>query len=141
LLAAGGFVIAQTTPDEAARDTTTTTTTTTKTDHGTNMRLAAINTSNAAFHKLDTDDDGRISALEAAEDAKVATAFTMADKDKDGYLSKEEFQSINAARSQSADVDASSPSGDHVSDPSADQAATEPTDPGVAPASTTQPPK
>lgn len=103
---------------------------------GVRMHLAAINTSDAAFRKLDTDNDGRISALEAANNVNVATAFTMADKDRDGYLSREEFKSVNAASTQSSDVDVASPSGDtatepsgdHASDPSGDQPATPPSD-------------
>lgn len=107
-------------------------------DPGTKMRLAAMDTSAAAFRKLDRDNDGRISALEAADNPKVAAAFTLADKDKDGYLSKEEFEAMkpdspNAMR----EVDASSPSGDrataptgdHASDPSGDQPATGPNEP------------
>ena len=60
--------------------------TATQPDPGTKMRLAAMDTSADAFRKLDHDNDGRISALEAADNPKVAAAFTMADKDKDGYL-------------------------------------------------------
>ena len=59
------------------------------------LRLAAIDTSDEAFSKLDTDHDGRISALEANANPRVAALFPMADKDKDGYLSKEEFRAIN----------------------------------------------
>ena len=40
-------------------------------------------------------------------------------KDKDGYLSKEEFEALSSGAK--ADPDASSPSGDHVSAPSGDQ--------------------
>jgi hypothetical protein len=68
-------------------------------DPGTKLRLAAMDTSAAAFRKLDTDNDGRISALEAAENPRVAAAFTMADKDKDGYLSREEFEAMNPSAS------------------------------------------
>ena len=39
------------------------------------------------FTKLDADKDGRVSAIEAANDSKLAAAFTQADTDKDGYLS------------------------------------------------------
>lgn len=65
-------------------------------DRATKLRLAAIDTSVAAFRKLDEDNDGRISALEAAENPRIAAAFTMADKDKDGYLSREEFESMSS---------------------------------------------
>jgi hypothetical protein len=69
--------------------------TATQPDPGTKLRLAALDTSEAAFRKLDADNDGRISAIEAADNPRVAAAFTMADKNKDGYLSKEEFEAIN----------------------------------------------
>ena len=126
LISAGGFAGAQTTVE-----------TVTQPDPGTKMRLAAMDTSAAAFRKLDEDKDGRISALEAANNPRVAAAFTMADKDKDGYLSKEEFEAMNPASAASHEVDASSPSGDrvseptgdHASDPSGDQRATGPNEP------------
>src|SRR3569832_963680 len=82
---AGGIVAAQTTEVESAKQL----------DAGSKMRLAVMDTSVAAFRKLDRDNDGRISALEAADNPKVAAAVTMADKDKDGYLSKEEFEAMN----------------------------------------------
>ena len=128
LFAVAGLVGAQTSPVESA----------TQPDPGTKMRLAAMDTSAAAFRKLDRDNDGRISALEAADNPKVAAAFTMADKDKDGYLSKEEFEAMNPASPKAVrEVDASSPSGDratapsgdHASDPSGDQPATGPNEP------------
>jgi hypothetical protein len=100
--------------------------TATQPDPGTKLRLAAMDTSEAAFRKLDADHDGRISALEAADNPRVAAAFTMADKDKDGYLSKEEFEAINPSSNTKKHVDASSPSGDRVTDPSGDQPATGP---------------
>jgi len=49
----------------------------------------------ASFSKLDADGDGRVSAIEAANDTKIAAAFTDADTDKDGYLSQEEFSQIS----------------------------------------------
>ncbi len=60
-------------------------------------RLAAIDVSDAAFRKLDTDHDGRISALEANANPKVAARFLEADKNRDGYLSLEEFRSLGNA--------------------------------------------
>ena len=60
-------------------------------------RLAAIDVSDAAFKKLDTDHDGRISALEANANPKVAARFLEADKNHDGYLSPEEFRSLGNA--------------------------------------------
>src|SRR5438105_8723828 len=106
-------------------------------DPGTKLRLAVMDTSAAAFRKLDEDGDGRISALEAANNTRVAAAFTMADKDKDGYLSKEEFEALSSGAKP--DPDASSPSGDHVSAPSGDQTATGPNEP--ASTSTSPPPR
>jgi hypothetical protein len=57
-------------------------------------KVAAVDANAAAFAKLDADTDGRVSAIEAANDTKVAAAFTTADADKDGYLSKEEFSAV-----------------------------------------------
>jgi hypothetical protein len=57
-------------------------------------RLAVIDVSDAAFNKLDTDHDGRISALEANANPKVAARFLEADRDHDGFLSREEFRSL-----------------------------------------------
>ena len=56
----------------------------------------------ASFSKLDADADGRVSAIEAANDTKVAASFTAADADKDGYLSKEEYASAGKASSDSS---------------------------------------
>jgi hypothetical protein len=53
-----------------------------------------VDTSAAAFRRLDSDSDGRISAIEAADDPKVAALFTRADKDQDGYLSPDEFKEL-----------------------------------------------
>jgi hypothetical protein len=138
LICLAGFVATQ----AAAQDRTppvsdqtsaeTTATAASQPDQGTKLRLARMDTSVAAFRKLDADNDGRISALEAAENPRVAAAFTMADKDKDGYLSKEEFEAMGAGTSRtSSDVDASSPSGDRASEPSGDQPATAPTERGT----------
>ncbi|MBS0421495.1 MAG: hypothetical protein JSR66_27550 [Proteobacteria bacterium] len=107
--------------------------TATQPDPGTKMRLAAMDTSDAAFRKLDEDKDGRISPLEAANNPRVAAAFTMADKDKDGYLSKEEFEAMNPSSSSAhPEVDASKPAGDRVTAPSGDRAATSPNGDHVA---------
>jgi hypothetical protein len=64
-------------------------------------RMAAADT--AAFNKLDADGDGRVSAIEAANDSKVAAGFTQADVDKDGYLTKAEFANLGRARTPSSD--------------------------------------
>jgi hypothetical protein len=60
-------------------------------------KVAAVDVNAAAFAKLDADTDGRVSAIEAANDTKIAAAFTTADADKDGYLSKDEFASVGQA--------------------------------------------
>ena len=86
LIGIAGYVIAQTT-SEVDRDT--------------QLRLARMDTSPAAFRKLDQNNDGRISPLEAAENPKVAAAFTMADRNKDGYLSREEFEALGSSSSES----------------------------------------
>src|SRR5258707_999782 len=111
LISIAGFVAAQTaktTLDQTSVDNPAEAAT--QPDPGTKMRLAAMDTSAAAFRKLDADNDGRISAIEAADNPRVAAAFTMADKDKDGYLSKEEFESMSSSETNAKDVDASSPS-------------------------------
>jgi hypothetical protein len=97
------FVVAQTTQSPSSTDSTSTAKTpTTETEDGTKMRLAAMDTSPAAFRKLDKDHDGRISPLEAADNPRLAAAFTLADKDKDGYLSPEEFSAIGSTATSSS---------------------------------------
>ena len=66
-----------------------------------NTQLAVVDNSPAAFSKLDMDKDGRVSAIEAANDSGLAAAFTQADTDKDGYLSSTEFQSVKGGSSSS----------------------------------------
>lgn len=107
----------------------TTTTTTTQTDQ---TQVAAIDTSSGAWSKLDADHDGRVSAIEAANDTKLAAAFTQADTNKDGYLSPEEFKSLS---SSSMDKSATTPA------PQSDTT-TAPADSTTPPAdTTTQPPQ
>jgi hypothetical protein len=65
-----------------------------------NTQVAAAETP-AAFSQLDADKDGRLSAMEAANDSKLAAGFTQADTDKDGYLSSAEYQAM-ASGSQDA---------------------------------------
>lgn len=43
------------------------------------------------FTALDANHDGKISKAEAQKNAAVAQMFDQADKNKDGFLSKEEF--------------------------------------------------
>jgi EF hand domain-containing protein len=71
-------------------------------------RLAAADKS-ATFTKLDTDADGRVSAIEAAGDSKVAQGFTAADADKDGYLSKAEFAQLGRSMDRAAPDDRTAP--------------------------------
>jgi hypothetical protein len=73
-------------------------------DQSEDARVAAADPSVAAFKKLDADADKRLSAIEAANDTNVAASFTRADVDKDGYLTIEEFETI-----QSSDNSASAP--------------------------------
>jgi cell division protein FtsN len=129
LISIAGFVVAQTTAKPVQTPVDNPAETATQPDPGTKLRLAAMDTSPAAFRKLDADNDGRISAIEAADNPRVAAAFTMADKDKDGYLSKEEFEALNPTATTKRDVDASTPSGDRVTDPIGDQPATGPNEP------------
>ena len=52
-------------------------------------RAAAPNAAESmtpSFTKLDADADGRVSAIEAANNSRVAAGFTSADANKDGYL-------------------------------------------------------
>jgi hypothetical protein len=70
-------------------------------------KMAAADTS-AQFSKLDADADGRVSAIEAANDSKVAAAFTTADTDKDGYLSKAEFAKMSTGSSMESSSSSSS---------------------------------
>ena len=48
----------------------------------------------ASFEALDKDKDGLISVREAKADRQVASQFAPADKNQDGFLSREEFNSI-----------------------------------------------
>ena len=45
--------------------------------------------------KLDSDNDGRISIKEAAEDVSLAAMFSELDTNKDGYLSISELSNEN----------------------------------------------
>jgi hypothetical protein len=75
-----------------------------------NTRLAAADMSSATFKKLDADSDNRVSAIEAANDTRIAAGFTKADADKDGYLSKDEFKNIRDSDQSSASSESSSSS-------------------------------
>jgi hypothetical protein len=67
-----------------------------------NTQVAAVDAESTSFTQLDADTDGRISAIEASNDVRVASAFTTADEDKDGYLSQQEFRAVGDAQGQSA---------------------------------------
>lgn len=56
-----------------------------------------------SFTKLDADADGRISAIEAANNSRVAAGFTSADANKDGYLSKAEYAQLERSSSSSTE--------------------------------------
>lgn len=71
-------------------------------DETTNTQVAASDTTSAAFTKLDADNDGRVSAIEAANNSSLAASFTQADMDKDGYLSRDEFKSLSTSSDSSA---------------------------------------
>lgn len=49
----------------------------------------------AAFSKADTNHDGKLSKDEAAKVPAIAAKFDQLDKDKKGYLTPEEFSSAN----------------------------------------------
>jgi hypothetical protein len=132
LLAAASLANAQTTKDEPVTETDQTTTTTTTTE---NTRLAAIDTSAGAFRKLDADGDGRISAIEAANEPKVAAAFTQADKNKDGYLTPDEFKSLGRG---SADPDSGAMNPHQLGKTPRSNTLPHPDDPGTT---TSQPPR
>jgi hypothetical protein len=58
--------------------------------------------STPSFTKLDADADGRVSAIEAANNSRVAAGFTSADANKDGYLSKAEYAQLEKSSSSAA---------------------------------------
>jgi hypothetical protein len=87
-----------------------------------NTQVAAVDNSPAAFSKLDMDKDGRVSAIEAANDSGLAAAFTQADTDRDGYLSMAEFKGLNAGTSTMP----SEPDPDSSTTPPSDTAAPPP---------------
>ncbi|HEU4623641.1 MAG TPA: hypothetical protein VFS52_02695 [Steroidobacteraceae bacterium] len=88
-----------------------------------NTRMAAADT--AAFNKLDADGDGRVSAIEAANDSKVAAGFTQADADKDGYLTKAEFANLGLGQTPSDESSSPSPQSESTT-PDEDSSSTVP---------------
>lgn len=85
-----------------------------------NTRVAAAEAATPSFITLDADADGRVSAIEAANNSRVAAGFTAADANRDGYLSKAEYAQLEKSSSSTASP-RSSPT-------------TPPADPGTVPA-------
>ena len=54
----------------------------------------AADAKDATFDSLDKDRDGVITASEARANPAVAARFAAADKNQDGYLSREEFAQL-----------------------------------------------
>src|SRR3954471_12241409 len=71
-------------------------------------RVATAESMKPSFTQLDADADGRISAIEAANNSRVAAGFTSADANKDGYLSKNEYLQLAQAASNGASPRSSS---------------------------------
>ncbi len=72
-------------------------------------RVATAQSMTPSFTQLDADADGRISAIEAASNSRVAAGFTSADANRDGYLSKAEYaQLMNAANNNASPSSSSS---------------------------------
>jgi hypothetical protein len=67
-----------------------------------NARVATAESMTPSFTKLDADADGRVSAIEAANNSRVAAGFTSADANKDGYLSAAEYAQLARASSNSS---------------------------------------
>ena len=75
-----------------------------------NARVATAESMTPTFTKLDADADGRISAIEAAGNSRVAAGFTSADANKDGYLSPAEYAQLAKSASTGASPRSSSSS-------------------------------
>jgi EF hand domain-containing protein len=80
-----------------------------------NARVATAESMTPSFTKLDADADGRVSAIEAANNSRVAAGFTAADANKDGYLSKTEYAQLAARSSNNSSASPSSRSADEPS--------------------------
>jgi hypothetical protein len=65
-------------------------------------RVGAAEAAIPSFTKLDADADGRISAIEAANNSRVAAGFTAADANQDGYLSRAEYAQLEKSSSNTA---------------------------------------
>jgi EF hand domain-containing protein len=73
-----------------------------------NARVATAESMTPSFTKLDADADGRISAIEAANNSRVAAGFTSADANRDGYLSPSEYAQLAKSASTRASPRSSS---------------------------------
>jgi len=71
-------------------------------------RVATAESMTPSFAKLDADGDGRVSAIEAANNSRVAAGFTAADTNKDGYLSPSEYAQLAKSASTGASPRSSS---------------------------------
>jgi Ca2+-binding EF-hand superfamily protein len=91
-------------------------------DEDTNARVATAESTTPSFTKLDADADGRISAIEAANNSRVAAGFTAADANKDGYLTKAEYSQLARAANNSS----ASPSSKSSDPASSDQSESAP---------------
>ena len=80
-------------------------------------RVAAAEAQTPSFTKLDADADGRVSAIEAANNSRVAAGFTSADSNRDGYLSKSEYAQIEKSASSAAPRPSSPPAEDSQTTP------------------------
>src|SRR4051812_43403502 len=67
---------------------------------------AATGERDKAFKALDLDGDGAISKAEAAGNAEIVTRFDRADKNRDGKLSRAEFDSLEKSKSKGRRVSA-----------------------------------
>jgi hypothetical protein len=72
-------------------------------------RVAAAESTTPSFTRLDADADGRISAIEAASNSRVAAGFTSADANRDGYLSQAEYAQLARAAASSSAAPSASP--------------------------------
>ena len=77
-----------------------------------NTRVAAAEAATPSFTRLDADADGRVSAIEAANNSRVAAAFTSADANRDGYLSKAEYAQVEKSMSSATSRPSAPPADD-----------------------------
>jgi hypothetical protein len=60
----------------------------------TGLAFAGDDADKQAFNELDTNQDGYVSAAEAAEDQAVMSNFQAADSNQDGFLTSTEYEQI-----------------------------------------------